>query len=286
MRLFQKQPAEPDGSAEGRSFKLSPLGLGRFKPSHFSTFSYGSSMTPIDSICCPDYRQYAQNMCAQPFVICETKREKDGRSPSKEQRVRQGQTVPPRTIIQVFALRVFRQTRPLLSGGEQKAMHRKLDNQFCDFEISLIFHLALPLRSKKSSWYADLLQRSVFLPYASPPSVLVLPWQVTLFDQWQALTFWQLTPLDVQGHYVYKTEECLWLSLLLIIRGIWEGIDLSYKNMQRDLFVWFSQWEVHRQALTWGVFQISYFLHADSDSDNFRPIHLQLPSQYFIHTMP
>lgn len=80
--------AEPDGSAEGKSFKLSPLGLGRFKPSHFSRFSYGSSMTPIDSVCCPDYRQYAQNMCAQLFVICETKTEKDGRSPPKKQRVR------------------------------------------------------------------------------------------------------------------------------------------------------------------------------------------------------
>lgn len=200
MRLFQKQSAEPDGSAEGKSFKLSSLGPGRFIPSHFSTFSYGSSMTPIDSICCPDYRQYAWSMWAQPFVICETQREEDARSPPKERPASQwrGQTWPPRAIIQVFVLGVF--------GGEQKAVHRKLDNQFCDFEISRIFHLALPLRSKKSSWYADLFRRSVFLAYTSPPSAPVLPWQVTPLDQWRALTFWQLTPLDVQGPYVHRTE--------------------------------------------------------------------------------
>lgn len=199
MRLFQKQSAEPDGSAEGKSFKLvwGDLNPAILAHSHMAPAwhpSIPSAVQTIDSM---------PRICVHSFLWFVRQRERKTVGHPQRNREWDKAKLCLRAPSFRFLLFVYLNRRePSSPGGEQKAIHRKLDNQFCDFEISLIFHLALPPRSKKSSWYAYLLRRSVFLPYASPPSVLVLPWQVTLLDRWQALTFWQLTPLDVQRHCV------------------------------------------------------------------------------------
>lgn len=123
-----------------------------------------------------------------------------------------------------------------------KAIQRKLDNQFCDIEISLIFPLVLSLRRKIPSWYAHLFHLSVFFSSLCSrhvsPHCLILFWHTKLLDQWQAVIFdgWYCSGygailLSLQRRRGVQIFTGYRLKSLLIIRTRLGGIKRLYKTV-------------------------------------------------------